>query len=433
MKYLIPFYKGGYYLETIQPRAKITKTILIMLAIALLTAIGSEVKIMPFDNAPFRFGLGSIIFFFALLIRPVPILPTGIITAIIVIAWRTGFNSFQTEHTTFVSFIEYIPAGIFYIVFALCLSMIPFEKVKKQPFLLGFYGMCFEVIANTSEHIAQAILYAPQLNTSNSLLLFGLVGLLRSFFVVGLYSAITLKEQKKQLQRLMVIQSELYVEALYIKKSMEQVEQLTANSYQLYKKLKAIDLDLGKEALLISQEIHEVKKDHERIYAGLAKITNTELKDAFLLSELLSYIVEANKNYAQLLQKNIQFKVIYQNDFKTNEHIALLAILNNLMANAVEAINQQGDITLAVNIHSDITEFIITDTGMGIEEHLLPVVFDAGYTSKFNALGHASTGIGLSHTKTIIENLQGSIAVTSGDLTRFTVRIPTNLLREEGN
>lgn len=431
IKYLILFNKGGLFLETTQPLTKITKTILIMLAIALLTAIGSEVKIMPFDNAPFRFGLGSIIFFFALLIRPVPILQTGILTAITVITWRTVFNLLQTEHTTFVSFIEYIPAGIFYIVFALCLYSIPFENIKKRPFLLGLCGMSFEVIANTSEHIAQAILYTPHLNTSNSLLLFALVGLLRSFFVVGLYSAITLSEQKKQLQQLMSIQSGLYVEALYMRKSMDQVEQLTANSYQLYKKLKTIDSELGKKALLISQEIHEVKKDHERIYAGLAKITNTEFKDAFLLSDLLSYIIEANKNYAQLLKKNIQFKIIYSHDFKTKEHIALLAILNNLMANAVEAINQQGVITLEVHIHSDITEFIVEDSGMGIDKHLLPVIFDVGYTSKFNTLGHASTGIGLSHTKTIIENLHGFITVTSGDLTRFTVQIPTNLLREE--
>ena len=433
MKYLILCNKGGFFLETTQPLTKITKTTLIMLAIALLTAIGSEVKIMPFDNAPFRFGLGSIIFFFALLIRPVPLLPTGIITAITVITWRTGFNSLQNEHTTFASFIEYIPAGLFYIVFALCLLAIPFEKVKKHPFLLGLCGMSFEVIANTSEHIAQAILYAPQLNTSNSLLLFGLVGFLRSFFVVGLYSAITLSEQKKQLQQLMTIQSGLFVEALYIKKSMEHVEQLTANSYQLYKKLKTIDSNLGKEALLISQEIHEVKKDQERIYAGLSKITNKKLTDAFLLSDLLSYIVEANQNYAYLLKKDIHFKTLCPNDFKTKEHIALLAVLNNLMANAVEAIEQQGVITLAVNIHSDITEFIVEDSGMGIAKHLLPVIFDVGYTSKFNTLGNASTGIGLSHTSTIIENLHGSITVTSEVLTRFTVRIPTNFLREEEN
>ena len=32
--------------------------------------------------------------------------------------------------------------------------------------------------------------------------------------------------------------------------------------------------DLSNEALRISQEIHEIKKDYERIYAGLSKITD---------------------------------------------------------------------------------------------------------------------------------------------------------------
>ena len=37
----------------------------------------------------------------------------------------------------------------------------------------------------------------------------------------------------------------------------------------------------------------------------------------------------------------LHFSLMCPVDFKTNEHIALLAVLNNLMANAVEAIEQQ--------------------------------------------------------------------------------------------
>ena len=32
--------------------------------IAVMTAIGSEIKIMPFANTTFRFGLGTIVFFY---------------------------------------------------------------------------------------------------------------------------------------------------------------------------------------------------------------------------------------------------------------------------------------------------------------------------------------------------------------------------------
>lgn len=149
------------------------------------------------------------------------------------------------------------------------------------------------------------------------------------------------------------------------------------------------------------------------------------------MSDILSFIVEANENYAKHLKKTISFTLICPDDFITKEHIALLAILNNLMANAVEAISKQGFITLSVSIQEDITTFIIEDNGVGIDPALLPIIFDVGYTSKFNEQGLASTGIGLSHTKTIIENLQGTIAVASETTTCFVINIPTVNLRKE--
>lgn len=432
MKCLILIKKVGLQLKATRPFTNTTKHIVVMLFIAFLTAVSSEIKIMPFDHATFRFGLGSVVFFLALLVRSVPIIPTGILTAIIVIIWRTVLNIGQGEHTTITTLIDHVPAALFYIVFAIGLQLVPLEHIKKRPLLLGIYGMLFDVIANMSEQIAVGILVVAQVTMQSSILLFLLVGFLRSLFVVGLFSALTLSEHKKQLRQLMLIHSNLYVEALYMQKSIHQVEQLTATSFQLYKKLKAFNPSLSKEALLISQEIHEVKKDQVRIYTGLAKVTNTQYKKAYFLSDLLTFIVEANQNYAHFLHKSVQFKILCPRDFKTQEHIALLAILNNLVANAIEAINEHGTITLTVKVDLNTTEFIVEDDGMGIAPQVLAFIFDAGYTTKFNTSGYASTGIGLSHTKTIIENLQGSVHVTSGHLTRFTVRIPTSLLCKEG-
>ncbi|MCH7324043.1 sensor histidine kinase [Solibacillus sp. MA9] len=417
-------------METSQPRIKTTKSLLFMLLIALLTALGGEIKIIPFENVPFRFGLGSVIFFFALLVYSLPILWTGIFTALFVIIERSFLDVLLHNASFSTQVIEHLPAGLFYLTYALCFKFIQLDDLKKQPILLGLCGTAFEVISNTLEHVTTELLLATEQETFSSLLIFIIVGLLRSFFVVGVYSMITLSEQKKQLQQLMAIHSELYVETLYIQKSMNQVEQLTANSYQLYKKLMPLDSALSKEALTIAQEIHEIKKDHERIYAGLAKITDTEYKTHFYLSDLLSFIVEANENYANHLKKNISFTLICPDDFITKEHIALLAVLNNIMANAVEAIPKQGFITLSVLIQENITNFVIEDNGVGIEPTLLPIIFDVGYTSKFNEQGQASTGIGLSHTKTIIENLEGTITVASDNTTCFVINIPTINLRK---
>lgn len=420
-------------MESTQPRIKTIKLFLLMLLVACLTAIGGEIKITPFEDGPFRFGLGSIIFFFALLIRPLPIFSTGLLTAFVVIIGRSLLDFIIFGQTFLGQLLEHLPAAVFYIVFALCFKFIALDELKKQPFLLGLWGSLFEIISNTIEHILTEILLVSDQETLASLLIFIVVGLLRSFFVVGVYSIITMSEQKKQLKQLMTIHSELYVEALYLQKSMNQIEQLTANSYQLYKKLKPTDEQLATEALYLAQEIHEVKKDHERIHAGLSKITNYHYPSDFLLTDLLGFIIEANENYATYLNKSISFTFICPDDFKTKQHIALFAILNNLMANAVEAIEKSGFITLSVNVEKDMTTFIVEDNGTGIDATLIPIIFDAGYTSKFNDQGQGSTGIGLSHTKTIVENLHGNIHVTSDTSTCFIIQIPTENIRKENH
>lgn len=404
---------------------------LFMLLMAFFTAIGGEIKFIPFEDGPFRFGLGSIIFFFALLIRPLPIITTGLLTGMVVIIGRSLLDFLIYGQALSVQLLEHLPAGIFYITFALCFKLIALDELKKHPLILGLLGTLFEVISNMVEYILTELLLVSDQETLISFLLFIVVGLLRSFFVVGIYSIITMSEQQKQLKQLMTIHSELYVEALYLKKTMNQIEQLTANSYQLYKKLKTTEEKHAMEALYIAQEIHEVKKDHERIYAGLSKITNLNYPSKFLLTDILSFIVEANENYAKYLNKSISFTLICPDDFVIKNHIALFAILNNLMANAVEAIEKSGFVTLSVTVEKETTTFIVEDNGIGIEESLIPVIFDAGYTSKFNEQGQGSTGIGLSHTKTIVENLNGAIHVTSDTSTSFIVQIPSKNIQKE--
>ena len=97
---------------------KTTKLVSVMFLVSLLTALFSELKIMPFENAPFRFGLGSIIFFFALLIRPLPIFLTGVMTAFTVVIARTLLDVTIYDASFSLQLIEHLPAGLFYIIFA---------------------------------------------------------------------------------------------------------------------------------------------------------------------------------------------------------------------------------------------------------------------------------------------------------------------------
>lgn len=66
--------------------------------------------------------------------------------------------------------------------------------------------------------------------------------------------------------------------------------------------------DLRQQALQIAGEVHDVKKDNQRIFAGLSKLISDEsFTDYMSVHELVNIIIRANAKYARLLEKDIQF------------------------------------------------------------------------------------------------------------------------------
>lgn len=401
--------------------------------IALVTAIASEIKVIPFNGENFRFGLGSIAFFLLILIRPsVPLIRTGFITGITVICFRLIGDLTNDSISFWTSLQNHLPAFLYYFLFAIGFSLIKIEKYKAFPLLLGAWAFLFEFIGNSAEHLLRYLLSIHVNLGVREWALVGGTALFRSFFVVGLYSMITVSEQKKQMQEMLGVGADLYAESLYLQKSLDHIEQITAASHELYRKLKKENLqDLSVQALLIAQEIHEVKKDAQRILSGISSISTEKRNDILLLSEVLSLVVTANEKYSILLKKKIIFHQSVSTDFETTQQIPLLALLNNLVANAVESIAHKGEIELTIFEDANHTYFILKDTGKGISEEDLPIIFEAGYTTKFNKQGVAATGIGLSHVQHIIQTLEGEVQVaSSGDETVFQIKIPTNTIRK---
>lgn len=404
-----------------------------LLFLALLTAIAGEIKVIPFNGEMIRFGLGSVTFFLLVLIRPpVSLLKAGFITGIIVALFRIfsdlGFNDISLLS----SFKNHLPAALFYLLFALGLSIIDLEKYKKEPILLGLFTTGFEIVSNSMEHFVRSLLlHSAHLSLQEWTILCG-VALLRSYFVVGLYSSITISEQKKRIHEMLSVGSELYAETLYLQKSMNHVEQITASSHDLYRKLKKQHLDdLSVQALNITQEIHEVKKDTQRIYSGLSRITSQRKETVFLLSDLLHFVIIANENYSKMLKKDITFNLSISIDFNTDQQVPLLALLNNLAANAVESIEDMGEITFEIFEKAEYTCFFITDSGKGFPKDDVSIIFEPGYTTKFSEKGVAATGIGLSHVKEIVHKLDGEIHVDIDNPGMiFQVSIPSEKIRK---
>jgi two-component system, sensor histidine kinase YcbA len=406
---------------------------IVLVLTALLVTIASEIKVVPFDGEAFRFGLGSVTFFLLILIWPsLSLIRTGVVTGITVVCFRLFEDIVLDEVLVLTSLKDHLPTFLFYFTFALGLHLIKVEKYKVFPLLLGAYAALFELIGNGAEQLMRhGLLDQPHLEFRDWILLAG-VAVLRSYFVVGLYSSITVSEQKKRMQEMLEVGSELYAETLYLQKSMNHIEQITASSHDLYRKLKKNKLHtLSVQALHIAQEIHEVKKDSQRILAGLTKITLRKREDHLFLSDVLNLVVMANEKYSELLKKDIFFHVTASIDFETDQQIPLLSLLNNITANAVESIVDKGEIIFEIFEESSYVCFVIKDSGEGIPKEDVAIVFEPGYTTKFNDLGVAATGIGLSHVQEIVQTLGGEIQVETPQIgTIFRILLPTKTIRK---
>ncbi|MEJ2739067.1 MAG: ATP-binding protein, partial [Dehalococcoidia bacterium] len=95
--------------------------------------------------------------------------------------------------------------------------------------------------------------------------------------------------------------------------------------------------------------------------------------------------------------------------------------LLNLFANASDAMQDGGEIAVSTKIDEECAVLTLSDTGEGIPEEVKEKIFESLYTTKMNG-----TGLGLTVTKSIIEEHGGTIEVESVENqgTTFTIRLP---------
>lgn len=99
-------------------------------------------------------------------------------------------------------------------------------------------------------------------------------------------------------------------------------------------------------------------------------------------------------------------------------------VLMNLLVNAAQAIEKEGQITINVQLYGDNVVIRIIDTGCGIPQEHIPQIFDPFFTTKDVGKG---TGMGLSISIGIITEHQGTLEVESsselGTVMRMTLPI----------
>lgn len=409
--------------------------------IALATALAGELRIAPF-GWEFRFGLGSSMFFFLLLLyRQVPYIKTGIITGIVVVIFRTFLNLIlSSDISEFLStLLIHLPAAAYYIAFAFGMSKISENSFQKNLLYFGAIVVCIDVGANVAEIFIRYLLTNNMPISAADLLLTVVVAVIRVYFLIGLYANIRLsqlrelhKEQESRLDQMLTFGSNLYNENFYLSKMMSTIEQITASSYHLYRKLKDDHSNYDTEALEIAQQVHEIKKDTQRIRAGLNELYDSKTVREMDLTSILHHVIRGNSSYSEWLEKDITIKKEQLIEFKTDHYYPIISILNNLTANAVEAIDQKGTITIRVVEENHFISFTVKDNGNGVKEKDIPLIFEPGFTTKYSNKGTAATGIGLSHVKNICNFFNGEIKTDIKDgETIINIKLPAHLVKKE--
>ena len=99
-------------------------------------------------------------------------------------------------------------------------------------------------------------------------------------------------------------------------------------------------------------------------------------------------------------------------------------VVLNLLVNALDSIDEDGEVELAVRRDGDEARLVLTDNGCGMNEEVLQNLFEPFFTSRMSKKG---TGLGLSITHRIISDHDGRIEVRSngpGCGSTFSVILP---------
>lgn len=150
----------------------------------------------------------------------------------------------------------------------------------------------------------------------------------------------------------------------------------------------------------------------------------------FSLSNFAHQVIETLRPQAQQqgVELLLSLQVSPRQNCFTADQRRVQQILVNLLSNAIKFTPKGGQVTLRIWDEGTVTTFQVEDTGIGIPEHLQPLIFERFQQLETSHLRrqYSGAGLGLALTKQLVELHQGWIDVQSavGMGSVFTVRLP---------
>lgn len=334
-----------------------------------------------------------------------------------------------------------MPENIFYIVYGLLFYSI---KRKFQPithnkmFIIAALSDTFSNIIEVYIRIGRN-LFTTDYGMIKILLL---VGLLRAglvwLMITGYkyYKLLLIKEEHdKRYRNLLRLTSQLKTEVYWMEKNMAHIEKVMSNAYELFSN---ISENINREnwsdvALEIAKDVHEIKKEYGLVVMGIEEIMENRLDNTGMyFSELMIILKETLERDIKKQNKNISIEYKTGKNFYTEKHYYLMSILRNIVMNAIDSIENEGNIVLTHTIENNNHQFTIIDNGCGIDDEDLPHIFSPGYSTKIDYnTGQINRGLGLTLIEKLLQvQLKGSIHVKSkvGQGSTFTISIPVREL-----
>lgn len=163
----------------------------------------------------------------------------------------------------------------------------------------------------------------------------------------------------------------------------------------------------GKRYLSVIDD--EIKRMEEILTEFLAISKPTDYKIRYIkVEDLIIEVANFMAPQALLQRIDIKLKIEIDNECKVlGDRNLLKQVLINSIKNAIEVLPIGGNIEILVSYYdTNQVSIVIKDNGSGIEEKNLVKIFEPFFTTK-----STGTGLGLSHSIKVIEDLGGRIEV----------------------
>ena len=168
--------------------------------------------------------------------------------------------------------------------------------------------------------------------------------------------------------------------------------------------------------------------DMSRIESGRVVLRREEFSFRNMLEQINVMVM------SQCSEKGLKYECRMSggvSDYYIGDDMKLKQVLLNILSNAIKFTDAPGTIDMDIERIGSFNDqstlkFVISDTGIGMDESFLPRIFDSfAQENSGRSTKYGSTGLGMAITKNIVELMNGTISVESkkGEGTVFTVVI----------